>query len=68
MHNVAKTTEESKALMLEAFETLFNQRDYEAAKRYWSSNYFQRSAHIAPRGATALRMRRPLAAASEAQR
>ncbi|HEX9589383.1 MAG TPA: hypothetical protein VGA15_16760 [Bradyrhizobium sp.] len=62
---MAKTTEESKASMLEAFETLFNQRDYEAAKRYWSSNYIQ---HIAPGGATALRMRRPLAAASEAQR
>jgi len=54
--------------MLEAFETLFDQRDYEAAKRYWSSNYIQHSAHIAPGGATALRMRRPLAAASEAQR
>ena len=43
------TIEESnKALVLEAFDTLFNKRDYEAAERYWSSNYIQHSAHIAP--------------------
>jgi hypothetical protein len=46
---MAKTTEESnKALVLEAFDTLFNKRDYKAAERYWSSNYIQHSAHIAP--------------------
>ena len=34
---MAKTTEESnKALILEAFDTLFNKRDYKAAERYWS--------------------------------
>ena len=45
---MAKTTEESnKALVLEAFDTLFNKRDYKAAERYWSSNYIQHSAHIA---------------------
>src|ERR1700730_7535214 len=45
---MAKTTEESnKALILEAFDTLFNKRDYKAAERYWSSNYIQHSAHIA---------------------
>ena len=45
----AHTTEESnKALVLEAFDTLFNKRDYKAAERYWSSNYIQHSAHIAP--------------------
>src|SRR6059058_4988643 len=38
----------NKALVLEAFETLFNKRDYEAATRYWSPNYMQHSAHIAP--------------------
>ena len=27
---------------------LFNKRDYEAAKRYWSPDYIQRSAHIPP--------------------
>ena len=44
-----KTTEDSnKALVLEAFDRLFNKRDYEAAERYWSSNYIQHSAHIAP--------------------
>jgi len=31
--------------VLEAFDTLFNKRDYNAAERYWSSNYIQ---HIAP--------------------
>ena len=29
----------NKALVLEAFDTLFNKRDYEAAQRYWSPNY-----------------------------
>src|SRR5882672_5299659 len=41
-------TEKNKALVLEAFETLFNKRDYEAAKRFWSPNYIQHSAHIEP--------------------
>jgi len=43
-----KTTEANKALLLEAFDTLFNKRDYMAAERYWSSSYIQHSAHIAP--------------------
>jgi predicted SnoaL-like aldol condensation-catalyzing enzyme len=44
---MAKTTEEAnKALVLEAFDTLFNKRDYKMAERYWSSNYIQHSAHI----------------------
>ena len=38
----------NKALVLAAFETLFNQRDYVAAERYWSSDYIQHSAHIPP--------------------
>ena len=38
----------NKALVLEAFDTLFNKRAYEAAKRYWSPTYIQHSAHIAP--------------------
>jgi predicted SnoaL-like aldol condensation-catalyzing enzyme len=46
---MATTTEQSnKALVLEAFDTLFNKRDYKAAERYWSSNYIQHSAHIPP--------------------
>jgi predicted SnoaL-like aldol condensation-catalyzing enzyme len=40
--------EKNKTLVLEAFNTLFNKRDYEAAARYWSPNYIQHSAHIEP--------------------
>ena len=40
--------ENNKAIVLEAFETLFNKRDYAAAKRFWSPNYIQHSAHIEP--------------------
>jgi predicted SnoaL-like aldol condensation-catalyzing enzyme len=40
--------EKNKALVLDAFDTLFNKRDYEAAERFWSPNYIQHSAHIAP--------------------
>jgi predicted SnoaL-like aldol condensation-catalyzing enzyme len=40
--------EKNRALVLEAFDTLFNKRDYAAAERYWSSNYIQHSDHIAP--------------------
>ena len=40
--------EKNKALVLEAFDTLFNKRDYTAAERYWSPQYIQHSAHIAP--------------------
>jgi predicted SnoaL-like aldol condensation-catalyzing enzyme len=38
----------NKAIVLEAFHTLFNKRDYVAAERYWSPTYIQHSAHIAP--------------------
>jgi predicted SnoaL-like aldol condensation-catalyzing enzyme len=41
------TAEQNKALVLEAFDTLFNKRDYVAAERYWSDRYIQHSAHIA---------------------
>jgi predicted SnoaL-like aldol condensation-catalyzing enzyme len=40
------TESKNKALVLEAFDTLFNKRDYAAAERFWSSNYIQHSAHI----------------------
>jgi predicted SnoaL-like aldol condensation-catalyzing enzyme len=33
----------------EAFDTLFNQRGYTAAERFWWAEYIQHSAHI-PRG------------------
>jgi predicted SnoaL-like aldol condensation-catalyzing enzyme len=42
------TPAQNKALLLEAFDTLFNQRDYAAAERFWSDSYIQHSAHIAP--------------------
>jgi predicted SnoaL-like aldol condensation-catalyzing enzyme len=42
------TQERNKALVLEAFNTLFNMRDYATAQRYWSPEYVQHSAHIAP--------------------
>ena len=38
----------NKALVLEAFDTLFNKRDYAAAEKFWSPHYVQHSAHIAP--------------------
>ena len=40
--------EKNKALVLEAFDTLFNKRNYGAAEKYWSPNYIQHSAHIEP--------------------
>jgi len=40
--------EKNKALVLKAFDALFNKRDYAAAERYWSPHYIQHSAHIAP--------------------
>ena len=39
---------QNKSLVLEAFDTLFNKRDYVAAERYWSPTYIQHSAHIKP--------------------
>src|SRR2546425_1049540 len=42
------TQEKNKAFVLEAFDTLFNKRDYAAAERYWSPHYIQHSAHIEP--------------------
>ncbi len=40
--------QQNKALVIKAFDTLFNKRDYEAALGFWSPNYLQHSAHIAP--------------------
>lgn len=42
------SSEANKLLVLEAFQTLFNRRDYAAALLFWSPNYIQHSAHIAP--------------------
>jgi predicted SnoaL-like aldol condensation-catalyzing enzyme len=42
------TAEQNKGLVLEAFDTLFNRRDYAAAEKFWSLHYIQHSAHIEP--------------------
>ena len=42
------TQDKNKALVLDAFDKLFNKRDYAAAEKYWSPNYIQHSAHIEP--------------------
>ncbi len=48
-NNMTDTSpEQNKALVLEAFDTLFNKRDYVAAERFWSERYIQHSAHIPP--------------------
>ena len=43
----------NKDIVLEAFEVLFNKRDYESAERFWSPDYIQHSAHI-PSGRSGL--------------
>ncbi|WP_263359101.1 nuclear transport factor 2 family protein [Acidicapsa ligni] len=40
--------EHNKALVLEAFDTLFNRRDYQQAEKFWSPSYIQHSVHIGP--------------------
>jgi len=46
---MTKSIEEAnKALVLAAFDTLFNKRDYETAEKFWSPDYIQHSAHIKP--------------------
>ena len=40
--------QKNKELVLEAFDTLFNKRDYARAETFWSPNYIQHSAHIEP--------------------
>jgi predicted SnoaL-like aldol condensation-catalyzing enzyme len=42
------TQERNKTLVLKAFDLLFNKREYAAAEKYWSPQYIQHSAHIAP--------------------
>ena len=46
---MTRTVQEgNKALVLRGFDALFNKRDYEAARRFWSPNDVQHSAHIPP--------------------
>jgi predicted SnoaL-like aldol condensation-catalyzing enzyme len=46
MENTAQ--QKNKELVLEAFDTLFNKRDYARAETFWSPKYIQHSAHIEP--------------------
>ena len=44
-----KTSEDRRVqTVLDAFDTLFNKRDYASAERFWSPGYIQHSAHIPP--------------------
>ena len=45
---MTETEQRNTALVLKAFETLFNKRDYAAAQHFWSPDYIQHSAHIPP--------------------
>ena len=45
---ILKAAGKTGSFVLEAFDTLFNKRDYSKAAQYWSENYIQHSAHIAP--------------------
>jgi predicted SnoaL-like aldol condensation-catalyzing enzyme len=45
---MAATQSQNKALVLQAYGTLFNKRDYAAVERFWSPAYIQDSTHIAP--------------------
>jgi predicted SnoaL-like aldol condensation-catalyzing enzyme len=48
-NTMSKSREEkNKSIVLEAFETLFNKRDYRNALNFWSPKYIQHSAHIPP--------------------
>lgn len=46
--HLMKTQDINKELVIRAFDTLFNKRDYAAAEKLWSPNYIQHSAHIPP--------------------
>jgi predicted SnoaL-like aldol condensation-catalyzing enzyme len=46
---MVKSSEDSRVqTVLNAFDTLFNKRDYASAEHFWSPRYIQHSAHIAP--------------------
>lgn len=42
------SADRNKEIVLKAFETLFNKRDYAKAATFWSETYIQHSAHIPP--------------------
>ncbi len=43
-----RSADETRAWVLNAFDTLFNRRDYESAATFWSPDYIQHSSHIPP--------------------
>jgi predicted SnoaL-like aldol condensation-catalyzing enzyme len=43
-----KSEKSNVQIVLNAFDALFNKRDYATAERFWSPNYIQHSAHIPP--------------------
>jgi predicted SnoaL-like aldol condensation-catalyzing enzyme len=45
---IKEVSEANKQLVLQAFDVLFNKRDYVGAARLWSPDYIQHSAHIPP--------------------
>jgi predicted SnoaL-like aldol condensation-catalyzing enzyme len=45
---ISTLAEKNRTIVLEAFDTLFNQRDYDKAAAYWSPGYIQHSAYISP--------------------
>ena len=47
-HTEKTIQQDNKDLVLKAFDTLFNKRDYAAAEIFWSPKYIQHSAHIEP--------------------
>jgi predicted SnoaL-like aldol condensation-catalyzing enzyme len=46
---ICEISDRNKTIVLEAFDTLFNRRDYASAERFWSPDYVQHSAFIGPR-------------------
>lgn len=40
--------DKNKQLVLEAFDTLFNRRDFPKAEKFWSPGYIQHSARVPP--------------------
>ena len=47
-HTEKTIQKKNKDLVLKAFDTLFNKRDYATAATFWSPKYIQHSAHIEP--------------------
>jgi predicted SnoaL-like aldol condensation-catalyzing enzyme/predicted ester cyclase len=45
---ITMSPQETKDMVLEAFNALFNERDYSKAAEFWSEDYIQHSAHISP--------------------